>query len=337
MQFLRILSCLILLLSGPGVATAAEPSPTGGALAGAKLRVLVSTDVGGSDPDDFQSLIHLLLYADVLEIEGLIASPPQGGKLAAIHEVLAAYELDLPQLQKASAKYPSAETLRTRAQQGAREPSPKAGWSKSTDGSRWIVECALADDPRPLWILVWGSITDVAQAVHDTPKIASRIRIFSIGAFNKGEDRSARNYLFEQHPELWWIESDTTFRGMYVGGDQSPEWSNEGFVERHVRGHGALGDLFFRKMKRIKMGDTPSLLYLLRGEPDDPQSPHWGGSFARHEERETFWTDRRDRALEEPKKYYGAKTVNRWRSEILDDWRRRMEPLAKSNSTQAVR
>ena len=40
-----------------------------------RYRVVVSTDVGGSDPDDFQSLVHLLLYADTLDIEGLISSP----------------------------------------------------------------------------------------------------------------------------------------------------------------------------------------------------------------------------------------------------------------------
>ena len=42
-----------------------------GALAGHRYRVIVSTDIGGTDPDDFQSMVHLLLYADVLEIEGL--------------------------------------------------------------------------------------------------------------------------------------------------------------------------------------------------------------------------------------------------------------------------
>ena len=38
-------------------------------------RVIVSTDIGGTDPDDFQSMVHLLLYADVLDLEGLISSP----------------------------------------------------------------------------------------------------------------------------------------------------------------------------------------------------------------------------------------------------------------------
>jgi len=31
-------------------------------------RVLLSTDVGGTDPDDIQSLVHLFLYADSLEL-----------------------------------------------------------------------------------------------------------------------------------------------------------------------------------------------------------------------------------------------------------------------------
>src|SRR5690242_3172589 len=38
-------------------------------------RVIVSTDIGGTDFDDFQSLVHLLLYSDTIELEGMIASP----------------------------------------------------------------------------------------------------------------------------------------------------------------------------------------------------------------------------------------------------------------------
>ena len=30
-----------------------------------KPRIIVSTDIGGTDPDDFQSVIHLLMYADL--------------------------------------------------------------------------------------------------------------------------------------------------------------------------------------------------------------------------------------------------------------------------------
>ena len=39
----------------------------------AKPRLVVLTDIGG-DPDDQQSMIRLMLYANEFEIEGLIAS-----------------------------------------------------------------------------------------------------------------------------------------------------------------------------------------------------------------------------------------------------------------------
>ncbi|WP_333493968.1 MULTISPECIES: nucleoside hydrolase-like domain-containing protein [Bacteroides] len=35
---------------------------------------MVTTDLGSSDPDDVQSMIHLLLCSDAIDIEGLIRS-----------------------------------------------------------------------------------------------------------------------------------------------------------------------------------------------------------------------------------------------------------------------
>ena len=43
-----------------------------------KLRVLISTDIGGTDPDDNQSMAHLLMYNDCFDIEGLVSSPSFG-------------------------------------------------------------------------------------------------------------------------------------------------------------------------------------------------------------------------------------------------------------------
>ncbi|MGD8500889.1 MAG: hypothetical protein PVJ86_09595 [Phycisphaerales bacterium] len=42
----------------------------GGALAGHRYRVIVSTDIGGTDPDDFQSMVHLLVGSCGLRGEG---------------------------------------------------------------------------------------------------------------------------------------------------------------------------------------------------------------------------------------------------------------------------
>jgi hypothetical protein len=311
-----------------GAAAAGDPAaPSGGALAGHRPRVIVSSDIGGSDPDDFQSMVHLLVYADVLDLEGLVASPPKGGRARHIHEVIDAYARDYRNLQAHSPAYPSPDALRKIVRQGAVDPAPPRGTSEPTEGSRWIVERAKAGDPRPLWVLVWGSITDVAQAVHDAPDIKKALRIYSIGSWNTRQDPAARDYLFEQHKDLWLIEADTTFRGMYMGGHQDGDLGNRSFVERHVKGHGALGNLFVRKKADIKMGDTPSLLYLLRGNPDDPAADHWGGSFRPTGHGPHYWHDPPDPGLADHGKP-GARTVNRWREAYLRDWQRRMDRAA---------
>ena len=306
--------------------TADADKPAGGALAGERPRVIISSDIGGDDPDDFQSMAHLLIYADVLDIEGLIASPPGAGRVANIREALAAYRRDYPQLRRASRRYPSPDALDDLAKQGASKSRPAPGYGKPTEGSEWIIRRAKARERRPLYVLVWGGMSDVAQALHDAPEITKQIRVYSIGSWNTDMDPAARDYVFRSHPKLWWIEANTTFRGMYIGGRQEGDLGNRAFLSRHVRGHGALGDFLVAKKADIKMGDTPTLLYLLRGNPDDPTGSHWGGAFIRPDSKRPYWTDDRRAELREGDKA-GAKTVNRWRTDYLRDWQRRMEHL----------
>lgn len=298
---------------------AAEVLP-GGALAGERPRIIVSTDIGGADPDDIQSLVHYLLYADVFDTEGLISSPPGKGRTTDIHRVLDAYAADFAALRQRFRDYPDPADLRARVKQGALVAAPPEGFSMATEGSRWIITCARAPSDRPLWLLAWGSLTDIAQAVHDAPEIKPRLRLYSIGSWNTAQDPASRDYLFEHHPDLWWIENDSTFRGMYLGGDQTGDLDNRRFVEEHLQSHGALGACFWTAKHEIKMGDTPSVLYLLRGTPSDPTQPSWGGRFvAPLPKRPAYWHDDPD-----PRQrfgdYDGAEHVNRWRAEYLRDW-----------------
>ena len=69
-------------------------------------RVVVTSDIGGTDPDDYQSMAHLLLCADTLEIEGLISSPFEREGKDKILEVIDAYARDFPNLRTLSAAYP---------------------------------------------------------------------------------------------------------------------------------------------------------------------------------------------------------------------------------------
>jgi hypothetical protein len=291
----------ILVLAPCGLATEAPESPGSvpeatadrGALDGHRYRVLVSTDAGGTDPDDFQSLVHLLVYADSLDLEGLVSSPYGPGRKEHILEVIDHYASDYARLKTYSDGYPTPDALRAMTRQGATGVAPWAGVRRPTEGSEWVVKCAREDDPRPLHVLVWGGIEDLAQALHDAPDILPMLRVYWIGGPNKKWSADAYQYIVDHHPELWIIEANATYRGWFVGGEQSGEWDNTAFVAKYVAGRGALGNFFSTHLGgTIKMGDTPSVGWLLRGDPADPTAPGWGGRFVRAWERPRVVFDR---------------------------------------------
>ncbi|MBI5768811.1 MAG: DUF1593 domain-containing protein [Verrucomicrobia bacterium] len=256
-----------------------------------KPRVLVSTDIGGTDPDDFQSMVHLLVYADLFDLEGLVSSPFGPGRKEHILQVIALYERDYPNLQTYSPRYPTPAALRAMTKEGALESPGPAGIGPATEGSEWLVRCARRADPRPLHVLVWGGIEDLAQALHDAPDILPKLRVYFIGGPNKMWSVDAYNYLETHHPKLWIIEANSTYRGWFNGGNMSGEWGNTGFVTAHIAGRGALGEFFATQLRgTIKMGDTPSVVWLIHGQPDDPMQPGWGGQFVRiwDERKSTF-------------------------------------------------
>lgn len=297
----HLIQCMVLLVltiipfAQVGEAAAAQleqTNPRQPMSARERPRVLISTDIGGTDPDDFQSMAHLLLYSDLIEIEGLVSSPYGPGRAHHIHEVLDVYERDHASLRAWSAAYPTPSSLRALTRQGALEGAGFKGFGAPTEGSNWIIHCARRSDPRPLWILVWGGIDDLAQALHDAPDILPRLRVYFIGGPNKMWSVDAYDYLDREHPRLWMIEANSTYRGWFTGGNQTGEWGNATFVTAHVARHGAIGDYFAKHLKgTIKMGDTPSLMHVLGRAPENPSQDGWGGRFVRiWEDRKTVFT-----------------------------------------------
>lgn len=261
--------------------------------AASRPRVIVSSDIGGTDPDDFQSMVHVLLCADELELEGLISSPFDKGKKEHILEVIAAYERDYPNLRTCSENYPTPTALRAITKQGEKMSAPYAGVRRPTEGSDWIVQRARHDDPRPLHVLIWGGIEDLAQALHDAPDIRPKLRVYYIGGPNKKWGPDAYHYIATHHSQLWIIEANSTYRGYFTGGNQAGEWGNAAFVTAHIAGKGALGTYFAGHLGgTIKMGDTPSVSWLLRGTSTDPTLPGWGGRFVRAWDRPYVRFDR---------------------------------------------
>src|SRR6476660_3310776 len=66
---IAIVAGLVLVSGAPSLSACAADSPEG------RIRIIVETDAGG-DPDDEQSLVRFLLYANEWEIEGIIANRP---------------------------------------------------------------------------------------------------------------------------------------------------------------------------------------------------------------------------------------------------------------------
>lgn len=244
-----------------------------------KTRIIISTDIGGTDPDDFQSMIHFLMYANEFQTEGLISSPYGEGRKQDILDMLDLYEQDYVHLAQ-NAHFPTAQYLRSITKQGSTELAPFKGWSKASEGSNWIIKKAKERD-EDLWILVWGGLEDVAQALHDAPEIIKKIKVYWIGGPNKKWSINAYAYIAEKHPDLWMIEANATYRGWFLDRESKEEISNKSFYKNFIAGKGQMGHAFKKYYGgEIKMGDSPSLTYLLDGTPHDPLSESWGGRFS---------------------------------------------------------
>lgn len=317
-------------------------------------RLLVLTDIGG-DPDDQQSLIRLLLYANEFDIEGLIASASgtpgelkeKVTKPELIRQTVEVYGKVLSKLVQHAKGYPTAEHLLSVIKSGNPNRGREAiGEGKDTEGSRWIIAMADKLDARPLNISIWGGQTDFAQALWRVRKdrgnaglktFMSKLRVYDINDQDK-----IVNWIFSEFPGLWYILAQApdgqdkrtgAYRGVYLGGDESltsPAWINE-----HVKeNHGPLGALYPMKTytapnphKTMKEGDTPSWFYFLANGLGYASHPEWGGWGGRFRiEKASIYRDAADslNGVTEPRV-----SVWRWRPAFQNDFAARMDWCVK--------
>lgn len=351
-----LLVLVALLAGGPSHSLAQEltedfrnVSLPAGAVNGERYRVFITTDIGGGDDDDYQSLAHYFMYGDLFDTEGIVSTPPKFGTVDNILQVVDLYEADYPGLLEHSSRYPAPAYYRAIAKQGSHavpeddiEDGIPLRDERLSEGARWLIECATREDPegRPLYVLIWGTPTDLALALSARPQIKENIRVIYLAGANELRDPKSIQYIEANHRDLWIVSMMFSYQGIRLGGNQEGDLGNLEFMQTHVKGHGAMGDwISLLKEGKVKMGDTPTVLYLLKGTPDDPTQPTWGGRFVKREGAEypNWYVDIRDPAYMEHMRYspghwnadwWGARTVNFWREAWLRDWQARMDRLA---------
>lgn len=257
-------------------AAAQQPVPV-------KPRLLISTDIGGTDPDDNQSITHFLMYAHLFHTEGLVSSPSYGaGNKSELLRMIDLYEKDLPKLQKHQKGYPAPDALRAVCKQGRVGLAPYKGYLTATEGSDWIIKCARKESTQPLWVLVWGGLDDLAQALHDAPDIEKNIKVYWIGGPNKKWSANSYAYIAEHFPGLWFIEVNASYYGFFSNSAVLDSVQPSNYYGKYIKAAGHLGKDFKNYYSgEVKMGDTPSLLYLMDGDPNNPARESWGGSFSK--------------------------------------------------------
>ena len=156
-----------------------------------KPRLVVCTDIAPADvePDDMESMVRLMAYADMFEIEALITSvgwncDPYPAEWAQyLYRVIEAYRKDVPKLMQRSRQqsflsldmengsqqigyWPSADYLRSRAAMGSVHGGIKViGEGNDSPGSELLIRLADEDDPRPIYVAAWGGANTLAQAI----------------------------------------------------------------------------------------------------------------------------------------------------------------------------
>jgi len=220
-----------------------------------KVRYIVHTDCK-NEADDQYTLAHILMTPK-LDVRGIVAAhfdfatrfnpelQPGGTAKASYDEVLKV--MDLMHL---SGQHP--------VLMGAPAAMTDEQTPIDSAGARFIIEEAMKDDPRPLFIGMQGSLTDLASAILMEPEICSRMTAIWIGGgdypeggneFNLQQDIHAANVVFRSSMPLWQIPM-SVYKQFSVSLAE---------LQYKVKPHGKIGAYLFEQLVALneKLGDLP--------------------------------------------------------------------------------
>ena len=281
-----------------------------------KPRLVVLTDIGPAEvePDDNESAVRLLAYADRFEIEAICTTigwncdpyPPEWAEY--LYRVIDAYSVDVQNLMKRSGQngfhsleeengsqelgyWPSAEYIRSRSVMG----SPRAGIGvigegNDTPGSDLLIRLADEDDPRPIWVCSWGGANTLSQAIwrvqqerspEELKAFLRKFRLYTI----TDQDMVYAMRMDRAYSSHQWLRRDFSEDLMLVWDESA--WLNQNSLgvrnwdkyAELIQNHGEMGKVYPHYLWGVE-GDTPSFLNVMPNGLNDPEHPEqvgWGG------------------------------------------------------------
>ncbi len=297
------LSFALLLLAAASTFAASDARP----------RLIVMTDIG-HDPDDQQQIVHLLVCANEVEIEGLITTtgrffrpnPTDSTKWLMphlLHAHIDGYAQVYPNLQLHASGWPTPAHLHDIVANGnTGNGMSDVGEGRWSRGARLVTSVVLKPDPRPLHVVLNGGANTLAQslfeyrAAHTPTELAAfvaKLRVFD----NQAQDEAGA-WILHEFPAIHWIRGVAQTRAF--GGPANnnlgpwvwkpyaytPDGQDEWAQENIRSGHGALGAT--HPTRRVNIihylggGGTVPWLSLISPGLTDPSEPSWGGWSGRY-------------------------------------------------------
>ena len=301
-----------------------------------KPRLVVCTDIAPADvePDDMESMVRLMAYADLFEIEALITSvgwncdPYPVEWVQYLQRVIDAYRQDVPKLMKRSGQknfmsvnqekksqfigyWPSADYIKSRAVMGSQRGGIKVvGEGNDSPGSELLIKLADEADERPIYVAAWGGANTLAQAIWrvkqtrtaaELERFVRKFRIYTITdqdmQYSMRMDRAYSSHMWlrqEFKDCLQFIWDEGTWQEQCELGKRN--WK---LHKDHIQGKGALGKEYPTYKWGVE-GDTPSFLYVMPNglnNPEDPRQASWAGYHERvlcADSLTTAWTSWQD-------------------------------------------
>ncbi len=291
-----------------------------------KPRAVITQD---GEVDDQNSMIHLLLYANEIDIQGIVQTSSQfhwiGDPDATyteegkdfknpyrwpgtdwMMEMADDYASVYGNLRTHDAAYPTPDYIRSVIKIG--NIAYKGDMRKETDGSKLVEKAFMDDDPRTLYLMAWGGTNTIGRALKSIEEkykntnqwAAIRKKIIDktvIGAYGT-QDQTYSEYIGEEWPEIMFVEVSGTSYGYAwsrtagnVDSEAKRTMSSAWMRENLDYGHGPLLDRY------VVWGDGT----YLPGEEEGSQfgtnedlvdsTDWWGGKFIGKYQRYDFLSE----------------------------------------------